>query len=237
MIGRTNTGGGGAGLNFSVVGGTTAPSHHKENMIWLNTATKITSWALTPMKPEAPEHGMAWITLGSASPVAFNALKKNAIAIFPVSAHQYIHGVWEQVQSKISQAGEWKALLTDTVFYKNGVFNTEVFGEPTGTTNNVGGVLYWINDYSANATKLFSVDGFDYIEIVVPSTNWGIIDVRLVDEYGRTVKNERVATEKVAGTFSVDISGMTGQYYLQLSCNVPAGAGNWIKISSITFKV
>ena len=238
MIGRTNTGGGGAGLNFSVVGGTTAPSHAKENMIWLNTATKITSWALTPVKPEAPEHGTAWITIGSSGQVEFNALKKNGIAVFPLSAHQYVQGVWERIQAKVYQAGEWKNLLTDTVFYENGWFNTEVFGEISGNTNNGASELHWKNGNSASATKLFSVDGFDRIEFVFPSSSWATITITLVDEQGRTVKEYSISPEdnNYSITDSVDISGMSGLYYLNLRCRTGASY-NWVRISSITFKV
>lgn len=51
MIGRTNTGGGGGGLNFKAVGGTTAPTNPKENMIWVNTDQKITGWNFSATDP------------------------------------------------------------------------------------------------------------------------------------------------------------------------------------------
>lgn len=91
MIGRTNTGGG-SGLNFQVVGGTTAPRNPKENMIWVDTDVKITSWIFSANEPENPKPGMVWISTGSSSIVAFNALKKNGIYVYPISAKQYIAG-------------------------------------------------------------------------------------------------------------------------------------------------
>ena len=48
--------GGGAAaapLNFKVVGGTSRPSAPGENTIWVNTATEISSWVLSPAEPEA----------------------------------------------------------------------------------------------------------------------------------------------------------------------------------------
>ena len=52
MIGRTNAGGGaGGGLNFKVVGGTSAPASPKENTIWVNTSTAITSWDFSATEP------------------------------------------------------------------------------------------------------------------------------------------------------------------------------------------
>lgn len=47
--------GGGAGLNFKVVGGTTQPTNPKENTIWINTDAEITSWAFAPVDPYVAE--------------------------------------------------------------------------------------------------------------------------------------------------------------------------------------
>ena len=57
----------GAGLNFEVVGGTSAPENPKENTIWINTATPVTNRAISPDDPymEAVELiGNASITNG-----------------------------------------------------------------------------------------------------------------------------------------------------------------------------
>ena len=46
--------GGGASLNFKVVGGTAAPASPKENTVWVNTSTAITGWAFCMEEPETP---------------------------------------------------------------------------------------------------------------------------------------------------------------------------------------
>lgn len=51
MIGRTNVGGG-AALNFKVVGGTGAPGNPKENTIWVNTDIPITHWSFSATRPD-----------------------------------------------------------------------------------------------------------------------------------------------------------------------------------------
>jgi hypothetical protein len=100
MIGRTNTGGGGGGgLNFKVVGGTTAPSNPKENTIWINTSTKITDWVFSATQPNAVS-GRVWISTGTSSSMEFNALKKNGIQVYPISAKQYVSGAWVGVEAK-----------------------------------------------------------------------------------------------------------------------------------------
>lgn len=94
-------GGGGASLNFKVVGGTSAPSSPKENTIWVNTDAEITSWVFSATEPEAPTAGMVWITTGKTSTAPFNALKKNNITVYPISAKQYVGGAWVDKTAKI----------------------------------------------------------------------------------------------------------------------------------------
>lgn len=112
MLGRTNTGGGGGcSLNFQVVGNP-QPSNPKENTIWIDTDTVITSWLFSATEPSQAEAGTVWITTGNSSPVAFNALKKNGVMVYPISAKQYIDGAWIDVDVKSYQGGEWVALVT-----------------------------------------------------------------------------------------------------------------------------
>jgi hypothetical protein len=107
MIGRTNTGGGGGGgLNFKVVGGTTAPSNPKENMIWVNTSTAITDYVFSATQPSSVS-GRVWISTDTSSTVEFNALKKHSIMVYPLSAKQYVSGAWVNKAAKSYQNGKW----------------------------------------------------------------------------------------------------------------------------------
>lgn len=233
MIGRTNVGGGGAELNFEVVGGTSAPASPKENTIWVNTDTEITSWVFSAKRPidlvdsyyvsdstsqyssallvtadlkpdttytmtfegvagqkfyvnenfasyksfavtsgrntvtfttkselstentsqyvsrygwvvlkntasqtSAPSltklrmvegdkdidpSGMVWIYTGAASAVEFNALKKNSIQVYPMSAKQYVDGAWVDKIAKSYLDGAWNDWAY--FIYRNGVFH------------------------------------------------------------------------------------------------------------------
>jgi hypothetical protein len=100
------SGGGGTALNFRVVGGTTAPSNHKENMIWVNTSTTISSWVFSATQPTAAT-GKVWITTGTSSTVEFNALKKNGIQVYPIAAKQYVSGAWVEKEAKSYQGSAW----------------------------------------------------------------------------------------------------------------------------------
>lgn len=112
MIFNVSGGGGSVGLNFRVVGGTAAPSTPKENTIWVNTDVDITSWAFDAEEPGPAETGMVWFVTGTSSKVAFNALKKGAIKIYPLMAKQYVSGQWVGVEAKSYQNGEWVDWVT-----------------------------------------------------------------------------------------------------------------------------
>lgn len=121
--------GGGTSLNFKVIGGTYIPSSQKENIICVNTNEEITSYIFSETEPKSPYWGMVWFPIREASPVAFNALKKNGIFVCPVSAKQYIGGVWVDKPAKIRQGGLLKtigsnwlinAIAADGTLYNNG---------------------------------------------------------------------------------------------------------------------
>ena len=100
-------GGGGAPLNFKVVGGTSAPSNPKENTIWVNTNTAIASWFFSATEPENPSIGSVWFTTEKKSSAPFNVLKKNNITVYPVSAKQYLNSAWVDKEAKIYQNSAW----------------------------------------------------------------------------------------------------------------------------------
>lgn len=123
MIGRTNTGGGGGGLNFSVVGGTSQPVNPKENTIWVNTETEISGWVFSATEPESPLDGMVWILTGTSSKVEFNVLKKNYVQVYPISAKQYVSGAWVDVTAKSYQGSEWVDwIMWDNFLFYHGIF-------------------------------------------------------------------------------------------------------------------
>ena len=103
---KHGAGGGGASLNFKVVGNP-QPENPKENTIWLDTDVKVTGWNFSKTEPENPSDGMVWIPIGTSSLIGFNALKKNCIMVYPKSAKQYVDGAWADVTAKIWQNEEW----------------------------------------------------------------------------------------------------------------------------------
>lgn len=101
-------GGGGTPLNFAVVDGTAEPSSAVENTIWVNTPNKITGYYFENTQPANMAEGEVWIITGTPSSTEFNALKKNTIKVYPISAKQLVGGVLVDVTAKTYQNGVWE---------------------------------------------------------------------------------------------------------------------------------
>lgn len=127
-------GGGGANLNFKVVGSTTQPTSPKENTIWVNTDTKISEWVFSATKPVNPTDGMVWVSTGTSSGAEFNALKKNGIQVYPIAAKQYVPNEWVDKTAKIYQNGAWEDWW-DGYLYDYGDKNESVTGGWVGTSS------------------------------------------------------------------------------------------------------
>ena len=112
-------GGGGAALNFSVVGNP-QPANPKANTIWVNTDTKITGWFFSATQPENLAAGNVWFPVSASSTAPFNALKKNGIQVNPLSAKQYINGAWVYKESKMYQNGVWVDVIPDNYLFYEG---------------------------------------------------------------------------------------------------------------------
>ena len=229
-------GGGGGGLNFQVIGGTTAPSNPKENMIWVNTSTKITSYIFSVTQPTGSA-GMVWISTGTSSTVEFNALKKNAIQVYPISAKQYVSDEWTAVHAETWQNGmwsEWKLTLPITI----DIWNTATSGNGNAKISNDEIILQemWISyaQYQQVTTKrTWNVGQYKQLCAKIKSSNNSCTKVlALSTTYGASVQSGSfvVKTEndtQEAGTVLIcDISSISGEYYVALGQYTSSGASN-----------
>ena len=108
--------GGGASLNFKVKGYATEEllmaATGKDNEIGIITSTPITGWHFAAEQPEEMVEGEVWISTGTKSQVAFNALKKGTIMVYPLSAKQMQGGTLVDVTAKSWQDGQWVDWVT-----------------------------------------------------------------------------------------------------------------------------
>lgn len=78
-----------------------------ENTIGVVTTNPITGWYFDSERPENMTEGEVWFCTGKSSDGEFNALKKNGIQVYPVSAKQSVSGALVDVKAKTYQSGEW----------------------------------------------------------------------------------------------------------------------------------
>jgi hypothetical protein len=245
-----NSGGaGGGGLNFQVIGSLQPPVSPKENDIWINTDTPITGYDFNATQPADSMEGMVWIAVGTSSPVAFNALKRDSVMVYPLSAKQYIGGAWVSVEAKSYQDGAWVDWFT--WFYRRGDEFTAVTG---------GWVCRYQSNYASNAqntdqglyakaisssgayvhnwyTKnMVDVSKFSTLHARMRTTKPGNCSVRLMllnnntdtgnaDSGGFAVVYN--PTANVETQLDFDISNMSGVYYIKLNYQGGDSAEVW----------
>ena len=246
MLGRTNTGGcgGGGGLNFQVIGGTTAPSNPKENTIWVDTDVEITGWDFSAAEPANPAEGMVWFSVGTASTVAFNALKKNSVMVYPLSAKQYVGGAWVDKTAKSYRGGAWVAWWNGQLYDRGNTYTSvtggySAYGDGTILTENADH-LYIESTGPSGVYNNTPVDMAKYSTITfVWTCVRGGIDVRFqVRSDKSTGGSGWAAGTTITGpdekqyTTTLDISSLSGSYYVGIG-RFSSGGPAKIKIHSI----
>ena len=243
--------GGGAPLNFKVVGGTEAPTNPNENTIWVNTANEITSWVFSASQPGAPAEGMVWFKTTTAAKTAFNVLKKNKIEVYPIECRQYIGGAWVSKTPKTYQSGAWQ----NWTYY---IFNvTDPCTDITGGWKAYGANAYFVSGYGYLGVKAQSsnkdypgIGGtVDPIDLTNFKTLKGMAcrrvdaaDVALIG-VAKTQTNATsgfVASAKPAYSssgafldFTLDISGLSGPHYIALASAASGGSYYWVQAQQL----
>lgn len=232
--------GGGNPLNFAVVGGLEQPGNPKENMIWVNTDQKITSWIFSATEPAAPEEGMVWVVSGTASTVEFNALKKNGLQIYPISVRQYISGAWVVKSSQTYLGGQWKSWWDGTLYYKGDEYTaftggwTVSKGSKDSGSITVGSTSV-ASKFTATGTitKFVSFTGFQTLKVYITSasaggSDSGVVTLNILNESGASVASKTIATNysSLKNTwFSIDLSNLqSGVYKVRITAKHSSGS-------------
>ena len=218
MIINTGGAGGGASLNYKVVGGTTSPTSPAENTIWINTDVEITSHVFSAAEPESPVVGMVWLKTSKSSKTPINVLKKaDVVMIYPQSCKQYVSGEWVSKDTMIFQSGEWKKLT-------NFPLTLVPLGEYPADMWTASGAATWLSDgtfYSprdvGNMTLEEKIDFTDAKSVVATVSNDGTGKsyLRVLDDDDNVVANYTTSGD-YDGTFKLDVTGLTGEYRLRI---------------------
>ena len=198
------------------------------------------------------DNGFAWVSTGTSSSVEFNALKKNGIQVYPISAKQYVDGAWVYKETKVYQSGEW----CDWVKYlfNKGDTNSSVTGGLTGyaygnassgsqrktptvtygntaITISVPQVSPYNNSIATLYTeKLIDLTGLSIMEINVTARtgNSNTMVIGLTATKSDKYTNVAQAYIEKTGITTLDVSSLDGEYYAVIGLG---GAGD----KSLTF--
>lgn len=247
--GRVNIGsGGGGGLNFEVIGGTSAPSSPKENTIWVNTTVAITSWVFSAIEPTNPVAGMVWFKTNASSAAAFNAIKKNGLWVYPAVCRQYVSNTWTNKTAQTYRAGEW--VDWQTYLFDNGDQITALTGgwvqgnkwwyegsyavvDAVIDTSMVLDITY---PTQASLRTALKIDLTDY-DTLYANLQWskpttvtrqcpGGLAVSTIETntssaniYNKSdAKIDMDGTTSFTGVKTIDISALSGEYYIYVYC-------------------
>lgn len=245
----------GADLNFEVIGGTSKPSNPKENTIWVNTSTAITSWAFSADEPTAPVSGMVWIYITKDGTIGFNALSENQILLKVAHVRQYSGNKWLPMEGEVYQSGEWAGLWEGQLFDSGDVYE-EITG---GWTPCAMGTypLLMTNSYITNVMRVYktsstsgdgagyatankiNLEGYNSIEVTVSRVIANSVRFMLTEDRDNNPYKNNVAyleLDKV-GVKTLNISGLTStKLYIAVGEYSSAARDYGVEISKIELK-
>lgn len=243
MQGRTNAGGtGGFGLNLKIVNGTTMPSNPRENTVWVNTTTRITSYAFSYTQPETVSEGLLWLKTAD-NGVEINVGRKNAVLLHLMQAKLYVNGKWANVEGYVYTGGHWKQFSAKRLYLiENGKKSVDFAQLGAGTITEKENGYVTVETSSNNANVVYAkknVNSFTtfVLELATPTagekknqsyytTGTPCVAVSAVAPVisGDKINNFDVLTylNKRTGlidvkTYNVDITGLSGEKYLSVT--------------------
>ena len=234
-------GGSSSPLNFKIVAYATeeelAAAQPAENTIGVVTTNTITSWIFDAIEPTDPIEGMVWITTGTSSTVAFNALKKNNITVYPGSTMQYVGGSWVDVNAHCYQGGKWvqfSEIIKELYLYNLGDMCEEVTGGWTkfgsASMKNTTACLEIVvpaSYKSGGAQTVNLIDMTDYNVIECESTS-------NTDDFLLCVNKD--GTDVATGTSNIPISGITGMCRIRFYSKDSGSTADKLTVTSLRLK-
>lgn len=201
----------------------------KENTIGVITTTTMTSWIFSATEPTEPEVGMVWISVGTSSPVEFNALKSKTLQVYPLEAKQYVGGKFEVVTSMIYQNGEWISIEKTLFPPVDGWSTTKIQSDRTIGTGTFDGDVFTgkitAGGQGVGITKQ-SVDftNITYVDVYFTESGFnqdsgdggGVVALVTDNEYlsgnNSILSKWASAAECSKGVMRLDVSGISGTH-------------------------
>lgn len=198
----------------------------RENTVGVVT-DKVGRWIFSPREPEA-EEGLLWITTGTASAAATNALRKNGILLCPVQAQQYVEGIWQRVDAASYLGGSWIRWAADRKIYESGVSHVNL--TLTNASKSDGYLALSLGKNSSAKVVSDPVLLAGQAQLVVEYQNLGGdgtfaggVRARVWDTEDEVIASSSRKTSG-SGTLKLDISDLSGEYKVGVCANNSSGS-------------
>ena len=247
MIGKTNGGGGRDRFRPKIYGGTTAPAKPKEGDFWIYTGTAISGTELNGFMSGFPTWTMpeGFVYIGSGG--AYNESSwinliniRNGVHNFcPCCSYQVEGGKWYRKDAKVYRNGAWLQFSSWAA-----PWNGELFQSGNQYTDHTGGWAYTFSDtgsvdFSSNIWwSVTNITAFVYTARTIDVTKysrlrftgslWGSWSFGLGNKQSGLNAGNWIARIQGDGTVndgSVDISGVSGSFYIVLYASSEGGSG------------
>ena len=246
MIGKTNGGGGRDRFRSTVYGGTTAPAKPKEGDFWIYTSGTITAVEWNCWVHSFPgwvgTDGVTYIVSGGydTSTVVDLTNIRNGIHYFcPNDCYMQHGGKWYRETAYVYRNGKWLQFSTWAA-----PWNGELFQSGNQYTDHTGGWAYTFSDtgsvdfssniwWSVNNITAFvytarTIDVTKYSRLRFTGSLWGSWSFGLGNKQSGLNAGNWIARIQGDGTVndgSVDISGVSGSFYVVLYASAEGGSG------------
>jgi hypothetical protein len=247
MIGKTNGGGGRDRFRSKIYGGTTAPARPQEGDFWIYTGTAISGTELNGFMSGFPTwtmpEGFVYIGSGGAynesSWVSLINVRNGVHNFCPCCCYQVEGGKWYRKDAKVYRNGAWLQFSTwaapwdGTLWGPNNQYTDHTGGWGYASSNeNVpyfGEFIRW----SCDNTTIFlytnwAVDVTKFSRLRYDGQMWGETSFGLSNKTGWLDGSNWVARVTGDGTVyngSVDISGVSGSFYITAYASSEGGSG------------
>lgn len=203
------TGGGGSGVR--VVIQAEAPTNPRENTVWVKSDIAGKKYVFAEAEPEAAEEGLLWLSVTG----------KGIIT----AARVYSGGKWVLVDAYMFIGGQWVPIASswNGELFENGNQYEDLTGGWTSADGNYLIGTFSDDFYRCRMVNKLDVTNYNTIKFTIVSntfwsSTWGISNSKAGGEddfVAKTNVGDGSAGINHSGTYAVDVSSVSGEYYLR----------------------
>lgn len=250
------SGAGSAGINLKLLAYSTESAllaaSASDNVIGIVTNQSISEYIFSAAEPDSLPDGGIWIKTGVTGNVSVNVLRKNAIQLELISCKQMASGKLTSRLAYLRKNGGWVKFATtwDGYYFKAGEQYTEITGgwiewsETTdGSTPTIKSTLtaqspYYGGTCTIGTSKAVDLTEVSSIKIYSVGTITGAAGTAyagsfIVSKSKSSASPAKSVIVSSTGEFSIDVSGLSGSYYLGLTAKGGSNGAGYISLNKI----